>query len=371
MNIYIVIEIILAILALLCNGKNKRIIFVVSALLLLMLTCLNDGTGDVNNCGYDLPEYIKFFKGENSIYGSITWRSYYVLEWPYYYYCKLLRLIGDTDFVYILATGLTYGLPFLYVVKKKSQNPALSIFLLLTIFNTWTYLFFISVHRQMLANTFIFLAYILIESKYVYRKQLAALSILMALASHSSSFFVVPILFLLYFFKFNIKKKRMIDLFIATFFLGMVMNYITTYVFKNIFYFLANFETISRATSYIPHEKSIFEDFKNQVPFFLNILFLLYFASDRIDKFFIRCLFVCGCTYNLLFMLPLINRSLTTILLLSIAGAIPDISKMRATSMYKSCLTGILLANIFIAYLWYQNYYCRIVPFYFIWEQHL
>lgn len=387
------------------NGSNKRQFFYISGGLLLILTCLHNGQGDPNGYGYDFPEYLAFFKGEgDSIYGSLESDSGYDLEWPYYVYCKLLGLFFQYDFIYIIGIGLTIGIPFLYLVRKYSNNPALSIFLLLTILDTQTYLFFLSVHRQMLANTFIFLAYIVIESDMRRKKTIALLLLFLALSSHSSSFIIVPVLLVLWYVKINIRKSYALITLGVTFLAGLVINRLLSDEFRALFFLIENSESLERTVHYIVDD--VYEEGNTSfnILFPLNAItaFMVCFAKkEDLRSFGMKCMLFATAIYNLLCMIPLIDRSLTTFVLLGILGAVPvsgpitreddensdaadevelltndinaeeeDTNEVEEQNFIfvKAGLFVILIMQIYLANKAYNNPSFRLLPFEFIWE---
>ena len=106
MCIFFFFDIVLFILALNYNERNKRLFYWISALILLFLLGMHNGTGDPHGYGYDYPHYLNFFRGKNDMYGSVDSPGTYELEWPYFYFCKFLRLIGNYDFIYIIGLCL-------------------------------------------------------------------------------------------------------------------------------------------------------------------------------------------------------------------------------------------------------------------------
>lgn len=387
------------------NGSNKRQFFYVSGGLLLILTCLHNGQGDSNGYGYDFPEYLAFFKGEgDSMYASIESDSGYDLEWPYYVYCKLLGLFFQYDFIYIMGIGLTIGIPFLYLVRKYSNNPALSIFLLLTILNTQTYLFFLSVHRQMLANTFIFLAYIVIESDMQRKKAIALLLLFLALSSHSSSFIIVPFLLVLWYLKIKIRKSYALIILGVTFLAGLFINRLLSDEFRALFFLMENSESLERSVHYIVDD--VYEEgntsFNILFPLTAITSFMVCFAKEEeLRSFSMKCMLFTTSMYNLLCMIPLIDRGLTIFVLLGIVGAVPIsgpitieddensdapdelelltndnnaeekvINEVEEKNfiLVKVGLFIILIMQIYLANKAYNNPSFRLLPFEFIWE---
>ena len=367
MNIFFIADFLLAIFALVCNSKNKKLILIISGGLLLTLTCLNNGQGDPNDYGYDFPEYINFFVGRNSMYGSVS--GEYELEWPYYVFCKLLGFWGAFDFVYILGIGLTIGVPFLIVTKKYSNNPALTVFLLLTILNTQTYLFFLSVHRQMLANSLIFISLIILTSNYHNKRIISALLLLLALFAHSTSFFVIPFLLLLYFINYTLSKKTAYIILFVTFVAGIFISKLLESYYSGLILLLGNIEEIERSTHYIVDDVYDGGNTSFNVLFPLTFItgFVVAFAQkEEISSFSMKCMLFATSVYNLLAVIPLMDRSLTTFILLGIAGSIPK--KINTDIPCKIVMMSLLTMQLYLANKAYHNPSFRLLPFHFIWE---
>lgn len=366
MNAYYCVEIILAVLALSYNSKNKKNIFYISFGLLLLLLCFHNGQSDT-----DYPHYLNFFSGKGfSMYGSLdNWKDYN-LEWPYFIYCKVLRSVfGNSDFVYIFFTGLMCALPLLFFAKKRSENYALSVFLIFTILNTQTYLFLYAAHRQMVANTLMFLAFIIAESKYRRKYIYTCILLVLAFYAHSSSFFIVPLLILSYFYKWNINKNITIGLMLTTMVLGIVSNKIFGDLFNQIALLLDGFEHAQRAVYYSIND--IYEartetTFNILAP--LNILsccFLYLSNQEEKQSSSMIMLVIATCIYNLFSFIPLVDRSITTLLLFGVCGAIPSLINKKP---YIIALWAILAMYLYLANKAYNSPDFRMLPFLFIWE---
>lgn len=340
-----------------------------------MLLGLHDGTGDPKGYGYDFPAYLNFFKGKYDIYGNVDDLNSYTLEMPYYYMCKFLRLFGNYDFVYIFGCALIFNIPFLYIVNKYSNNKPLSILLLFIIGHTSLHLFVLSVHRQMVANTFFLLAVIIIlncpKVSWKYNKKqilLCFLCLFIAVLSHSSSYLLLPILFFIYFININSKKLLLYAL-VVTMFLGVILSNIMNNYFVRLMLLLGDIEEIERSTHYFVNDVygSTTSTFTALLPLTaLTFIFVMYSNKKEINSFFLKCIVTATIIINLFYSVPLMTRSMTTLLLLGISGSIPQAIGYNKKTIYSINIIVILL--IYIAYRSYTSPAFRMLPFKFIWE---
>lgn len=375
MCIFLYCDIFLLFLSIIYNKRNRNLIFFISFTILFLLLGLHDGTGDPKGYGYDFPSYLNFFKGVTDIYGNVENLSTYTLEMPYYYMCKFLRIFGNYDLVYILGCALIFNLPFLYIVNKYSNNKPLSILLLFIIQNTSLHLMVLSVHRQMVSNTFFLLAVIiLLNNSQINFKQdkLKILScfifLTIALFSHSSSYFILPILLGIYIIKIN-NRNIILVMLITSFILGIIASEIMLNYMKNLMLLLGNIEEIERTTTYLNNDvyDSLNSSFNALLPLTLLTFVFVYFSNkEEINSFFLKCLVTATIIINLFFSVPLISRSMTTLLLLGIAGSVPyAITKSKKARI---CIFTVVIMMLYLAYKAYNSPSFRMLPFKFIWE---
>ena len=89
MCIYLFFDLFLFVMVLLYNNRNTKKLFVVSTIILITLLGLHDGTGDPKGYGYDYPDYLNFFKGAPSVYGSVdspilmSWNGHIIISVKY------------------------------------------------------------------------------------------------------------------------------------------------------------------------------------------------------------------------------------------------------------------------------------------------
>lgn len=358
------------------NDKNRKLYFWIGAAILFVLLGMHNGTGDPRGYGYDYPHYLNFFLGKNDMYGSVDSPSTYTLEWPYYYFCKFLRIFGNYSYVYIIGFCLFVNIPFLIFVKKYSKLAPLSILWLFIIQNTETHLFINSVHRQMVAHTFFMVAILILLSIDFkvdwHRNKMKFLAIasclLIAVLGHSSSFFVIMMLLAVYFMP-SLKKKTQIVVILASMIVGLYLfNKFFEYL-TNLMFLLGDVEEISRTTHYLVDD--VYDTGKASLnallPQTLMTLGVIYFSDEEERKsFFTKSLFFATVVVNLFFTVPLISRSLTTLWIIAITGCIPKAFKNNTKG--RIALVVILMIQLYTAYKAYSSPSFRMLPFKFIWE---
>lgn len=377
MCIFFFFDIVLFILALNYNERNKRLFYWISALILLFLLGMHNGTGDPHGYGYDYPHYLNFFKGKNDMYGSVDNPSTYELEWPYFYFCKFLRQIGNYDFIYIIGLCLIVNVPFLLYVRKYSNNASLSILWLFLIQNTQTHLFIMTAHRQMIAHAFFMVGIYAIMSFYekngkwyleIKKDILIAFCLIIAVLGHSSSYFVIIALIGAYFLP-QISKKKQIFVVFVSMILGAFMYNVFLGCFTNLMYLLGDVEEISRSTHYLVDDvyDTANASINSLLPQTLMTIGVIYCCTvSELKSFFVKCLFLATISVNIFYSIPLISRSFTTLWILAISGCVPI--AFRNTTKGKVILSIIVLAQLYTAYNAYTSPSFRLLPFKFIWE---
>lgn len=376
MCIFFIFDIILFIMVFLYNDKQRNLYLWMSAAILFTLLGLHNGSGDPHGYGYDYPHYLNFFLGINDMYGNVDSPNTYTLEWPYYYFCKFLRIFGNHDYVYTMGYCLFVNIPFLMFVKKYSKLVPLSILWLFIIQNTDTHLFINSVHRQMIAHSFFmvamwFLLSIDFKVDWHHNKMkliAVALCLTIAVLGHSSSYFVIVMLLAVYFMP-SLKKKTQIIFVLASMIIGLFLFDKFFSYLNGLMFLLGDVEEISRTTHYLVDDvyDSGKASFNALLPQTLMTIGVIYFSDEKERKtVFTKCLFLATVLVNLFFTVPMISRSLTTLWIMAIAGCIPNAFKNNTKA--KVVLAVILVIQLYTAYRAYSSPSFRMLPFKFIWE---
>lgn len=367
MCIYSVVEVILFLLFIYYrNGYKSVKFFYVSAALLLMLTGLHNG---MNEGDLDFRDYLNFFIGNWSKYGDLDSKWGYDLEPIFAYFVRFLRIFGRYDFIYIIGTSLCFGIPFLILVKKYSVNPPLSILLLLIIVHTNVFITFFAGHRQMLATTFFELAFLIYFSEtFKYKWYLFSAFIVLALFSHSSSYIVFPLVLCIYFLKVSSKKTIYVLLI-----LSLLSGLLLTSVFDNLFTALMRtvsvFDVLDRTTHYTL--ENVYENANTTIvslgPLTILSLICVYYSSEKEFKSFpFKSFYIGTILKNFFGFLPLINRGLLFLFLISISCAIPK--ALNTNPKCKFAISFIVLVNLFLAFRAYSKPDYVLLPFHFIFE---
>ena len=376
MCIYLFFDLFLFVMVLLYNNRNSKQLFVVSTIILITLLGLHDGTGDPKGYGYDYPDYLNFFKGAPSVYGSVDSPHTYELEWPYYYFCKILRLFGKWDFLYIISLCLVVQIPFIIMVKKYSKNVVLSILWLFLIQKTLIHLFVMTAHRQMIAHAFFMTAmllYLSLDKSLVWKKNIKTYGaiigcLIVAVLGHSSSYFVLPVLIALILLP-QISKRNQIIVVSTSFIVGVFLYELFLNQFTQLMFLLGDIEEIQRSTHYLVDD--VYDTNKASLyallPQTIMTLSVVYFSNkDELNTIFTKCLVWATVLVNIFFSVPLISRSLTTLWIIAIAGCIPI--AFRNNREARLVMTIVIIMQIFIAYRQYIQPSFRMLPFHFIWE---
>lgn len=106
--IIIIVSLLLFILFLISNNKNKKRIEIISFILFASILLLTNGQFETN----DYPQYINFYLGDPSMYGTLDVKGGYDLEWPYAEFVKIIRAIFPRyAYIYVLCYGLVWLIP--------------------------------------------------------------------------------------------------------------------------------------------------------------------------------------------------------------------------------------------------------------------
>lgn len=366
MCVYFVVEVILFFLFIHRISHKSEKFFYVSAVLLLMLTGFHNG---MNEGDLDYQDYLNLFLGNWSKYGDLDSNWGYELEPVFAYFVYFLRFFGKSDYIYIIGTSLCFGIPFLYMVKKYSVNPPLSILLLLIIVHTNVFITFLAGHRQMLATSFLILAFLIyFEKDFKYKWYLFFIFIILSLFSHSSSYLVVPMAIGIYFLKIS-SKRTVYILLIVSLFAGLFLISFFDNLVHVLMSSLSAFDVLDRTTYYTT--QNIYENADATIvslgPLTILAFICVYFSSqEEFSSFTFKSFYVAAILKNFLGFLPLINRGLLFLFLISVACAIPKMLDTNKKCKWAICC--IVLANLFLAYRAYSKPDYILLPFHFIFE---
>lgn len=366
----IVISVILfLILFLLSDEKNKKIVSNISFFLFAIILLGTNGRFE----NMDYSSYLNLYLGHGyTSYGDLDVKDGYDLEMPYAYFCYIIRfLLPRMPYSYILCYGLMWIIPMSLILKKGSNNVPLSLLLICTILNCSQLLFIITAQRQMIANVsilwaFYILTYTNIKVKWKIVSVIALL--VLALFSHSSSYFVLPLIILLYFIRLP-KRKYVIFLILLSFLIGPNVQSLLRPLFYGLMIALGSGEEITRSTYYYIND--IYEagsaSMAYILPFSLVGACLVYFSSkEEYSKFGTRLVAFSTIALNLLYYIPLMNRSLMIFIILGLMLCIPNAVNNKKSAKIIMTIIGIMLIVTTINV--YIKVHNPIFPYPYIWD---
>ena len=332
------------------NYRNRDIVFVICSTLFFFYFAFHNGQfGGVA----DYCNYLDLFLGIPGFYGSLDTPNDYELEKLYYYYCNFLRLFGKKDFIYIWSYAIIIVVPIIALIKKYSNNYAMSFLFIMIITRMELLLFLMHAHRQMLATFFLLIAFYLYDSVYFKQniiKVFCIVCLVLAVVGHSSSLFVVSFFCLLLFFEKRLTiPRRMLMLLVGLSVpLGFIMESFIKF-FMNIFMFsLADISLLERTTSYIVDDiygGAAILSLRNILLTITALIFIWFSNNSNRNSFFLLSFSFATFLYNLFTSIPLVNRSLTVFLLFGCIGAVPALTKKN-----DFILSLLIFANIYICY---------------------
>lgn len=189
-------------LLLLSNVKKQNFLFYIIIILGIFMYAVR-----AKNMGVDTKMYIEIY--ESQIFGTITNH----VEPLYAFLNKILFQCKAPIWILQGCCGALTLIPLAFVIKKVSVNPILSLFFYFALFG---YLYSFNAVRQMIAISFVLLAY-----TYYPKKIKTILYIIIAMGFHTSAI-IASAVFLTPFIK--TKKAFTILLLSLSFILGFIVN---------------------------------------------------------------------------------------------------------------------------------------------------
>lgn len=370
--IIIIVSLILFLLFLISNNKNKKRIGTISFILFASILLLTNGQFQ----GNDYPQYLNFYLGKSSMYGDLDIVGGYDLEKPYAYFVKIIRFIlPEAPYSYILCYALMWLIPLYVLLKKCSNNIPLSLFLICTVLNCSQLLFMITAQRQMIATVSFIWIYYIIKCTNLKRKSkiilIAALSIL-ALFAHSSSYFVLPLLLGLYFLKIP-SKKILYLLVIISFIVGPAAQQYFGTLLNGLIISFGSSEEIARSTSYFI--KGMYDfggmTYLGLLPTTLACLIFIYFYDkEGINNYGTKCFTFAVIFFNIFNSVPLLSRGLNVFFLLGAILGIPYFKNKNSAFRMKLLFLVVAAGLIYSTINQYQvgSNTNGIFPYPYIWD---
>lgn len=370
--IIILASIILFSFALVINKNNRRTLSLVSFVLFALILLLTNGQFETN----DYPQYLNFYLGDPSMYGTLDLKGGYDLEWPYAEFVKIIRAVFPRyAYIYILCYGLMWLIPMYKLLSKGSNNIPLSLFLICTVLNCSQLLFIITAQRQMIATVSFFWIYYIIKYTNIKKKGkillVVALSIL-GLLAHSSSYFVLPLLLGLYFLKIPSKKILYLAV-IISFIIGPAAQQYFGTLLNGLIISFGSSEEIARSTSYFI--KGMYDfggmTYLGLLPTTLACLIFIYFYDkEGINNYGTKCFTFAVIFFNIFNSVPLISRGLNVFFLLGAILGIPYIKNKNSAFKMKLLFLVVAAGLIYSTINQYQvgSTTNGIFPYPYIWD---
>ena len=368
--IIILTSILLFLFALVINKNNTKTLSIVSFALFALILLLTNGQFETN----DYPQYLNFYLGDPSMYGTLDVKGGYDLEWPYAEFVKIIRAVFPRyAYIYILCYGLMWLIPMYKLLSKGSNNIPLSLFFICTVLNNSQLLFIITAQRQMIATVSVMWAYyFLAYSSFKRKKIIAALLMLLAVFAHSSSYFVIPLLALLYFIKFPSKKITYIIVAVSFIIGPLVQSYMGP-LFSGLVISFGSTDEIERSTHYFIDNVYEFggAQYVGILPTTLiALLFTYLYDKKMLQSYGSKCLLFAVTFYNLFNSVPLLGRSLNALFLLGVILGVPYIVSRQQRSIFRAVMCVVAAG---LMYTTVRNYNLGtdtngVFPYPYVWE---
>lgn len=347
------------------NYRNRDIVFVICSILFFFYFAFHNGNfaGQADYCNY-----LAFFQGKPSCYGSLDSPNDFELEKLYYYYCHFLRLFGKQNFVYIWGYAIIVALPIIALIKKYSKNYAMSFLFIMTITRMEMLVFLMHVHRQMLSTFFLLIAFYLYDSDYFKQKGIkffCLACLVISVLGHSTSVFVILFFCLLFLFgkKMTISRKWWMLMVGFSVPLGIVVASFFQFAITQLMLSLEGISLVERTTYYVVEEvyQGAATISSRNILLTITVLIFIYYAKEYdLRSIFLLCFIIATILYNLFASVPLVNRVLTFFLLFGCIGSVPEMTKKN-----DYVLSFLMLANL---YLCYRAIFITGEGFYLKWE---
>lgn len=208
---------------------------------------------------------------------------------------------------------------------------------------------------------------------------IVCLLIVLALFAHSTSYFVIPLLTILYFIKNKLSKNILIIMMIirASLIIGPYVQNFLRPIFVGFLLSLGSSDAIARSTRYFV--ENIYDiqvaNFNALLPFTaVGITILSFYTKEELNKFGAKCIAFAVIAYNLFNSVSLLNRSLMLFIIFGCILGLPQkIQKpSKQVKLAFSFVALMLFYTIFNAYSQPYNPNSdegnRLFPYPYVWE---
>lgn len=364
MYVYLIAIFIIFVLFLYDNGRNNTKLGNIALFILFLVVAGHNGH---MNCDY--IHYMNFITGKGwSMYGTVEQPA--DIEIGYIIFAKLIRHVITKDFEYIIFWGLFICIPFAVLVKRYSNNVILSVLLLMILNNGRNLMTFFCAHRQMLAMTLLSIALIICVKKLKFWQFLSSSMCIAAMFVHSTVFFLIPILILLFFIRIDNNRIYYWGAW-GSLVISQLVN-LSDYFSYWAIVLSQEFED-NRALEHM-FDASVDHSIWQYIPFTLIfVIFVHYYHKKDLNNYFLKCLFSAVLLKNLFGFFPHIARSIFFLCILAVIGAIPkpeteNEKYKRQTVLY--CIVIVMFTfleyRVLVAFNPAYDYWC--LPYNFIWE---
>lgn len=325
MNIYLGIIILLLVLFVIelknrLNATIQNVVFFIGALSVFSLIAFR-GTG----VGGDTSEYVNFFTGKTSMYGTIDNSD---MEIGFVWISKALHFVASTKHWLLFSSTVITLFPFYYMVKKYSYIKTLPLLLFMTI---WSILpTSLSAMRQNFAVSLVMIAYILYlnkdtfvnDRKHRQKKWILCCVLLLVLSvfTHTSMIITIPLLLLAEFV--NMRKRTAYLLVIVSFSLSLLVNNLFSSLFTIFNEYTAAFAYADRMNGYFDNADYALTNevsFNRLAPTTLWVLLLIFKSKEKeLNSIYLKCLIWGNSLFCVGASFPMMSRAVFLLLLMGI-----------------------------------------------------
>lgn len=380
MNVYlyvIVCLVVFLIIELNNPQKNRSLYFFISSSLIFSVIAFRG-----SDVGGDTLEYVRFFKGEGSMYGSIDDSE---MEVGFVLIARFLHFFNESAMWFLFSSTLITLFPFFIIVKKYSSNKTIPLLLFMT---TWSILpTSLCAIRQNFAVSLAMTAFLLFGSlrdnsiqDVKKRKSIIILIIIVCILSimtHTSMMVALPLIVLAEFI--NLSRKYMYIIVLGSFVGALLIDNLFGELFQQFNIITQSFEYADRMNSYFENSKYELTNevsFNRLGPSTLYVLIVVYKSSEEeLHSFFLKCLVIGHSLFCIGASFPMISRVVYPLLLFGISF-VPLSMNFRREKISKVLLILLLFFFVrtqfkyFAEYNIADNYYgVRLLPYKTIFEE--
>ena len=369
MNIYLIIQILFFILFILEYNKvvTPKKCYNIGCFFFLGLFMLRG-----ENVGGDTLQYCYYYQGKASMYDNL---DDILTESGFPVFCKLLNIVSHNQYFFIAMISFITLCPYLYLVRKYSNNKSMAFFLFMSI---WTLMgAYMTALRQVLSISFIIYAYILYHQKISSKIKIRGCLLLLAFAflSHNSALYAIPLFIIIYLSK----MKRKVALILL--FSSWVIIYITKDVFSIIYNSLeavmSQMDLASRFLNYDPSSSyAVSQDISpwSLLPVTVLMMIFTYLSDEEeLNSMPAKCMVFGTAFFNIGASFPMTFRVLMIILIFALSYT-PKSFLKKINPLLCSIIVVIMIYMIQSKYTFYTVFERAIrdgektIPYLFFWE---